>query len=87
MSDTLMQQGVDLMLYGMGSVVVFLTLLVIAMVLMSGGINRWFPEPEVPLEPRNRKPSSANRPAAGKVDDKTLAAIKAAIEQHRARRR
>ena len=40
MSDTLMQQGVDLMLYGMGSVVVFLTLLVIAMVLMSGSISR-----------------------------------------------
>lgn len=87
MSDTLMQQGVDLMLYGMGSVVVFLTLLVIAMVLMSGSINRWFPESQAPQEPRSRKPSSAARPAAGKVDDRTLAAIKAAIEQHRARRR
>ncbi len=87
MSDTLMQQGVDLMLYGMGSVVVFLTLLVIAMVLMSSGINRWFPEPEASLEPSRRKPSSAPRPSADKVDDKTLAVIKAAIEQHRARRR
>lgn len=87
MSDTLMQQGVDLMLYGMGSVVVFLTLLVIAMVLMSGSIKRWFPEPKAPLESNNRKPSNATRPKAGQVDDKTLAVIKAAIEQHRARRR
>lgn len=86
MSDTLMQQGIDLMLYGMGSVVVFLTLLVIAMVLMSGSINRWFPEPEASLEPSRRKPSGSARPAGSKVDEKTLAAIKAAIEQHRARR-
>ncbi len=88
MSDTLIQQGTDLMLFGMGSVLVFLTLLVIATVLMSGALNRWFPEAEPPVE-RKGRPSSA--PAAGsstgQVDKKKLAIIKAAIEQHRARRR
>lgn len=74
------------MLFGMGSVLVFLTLLVIATVLMCGALNRWFPEAEPPLE-RNSRSSSAPGPSTGQVDKKKLAIIKAAIEQHRARRR
>lgn len=85
MSDTLIQQGMDLLLYGMGSVLVFLTLLVIATVLMSGALNRWFPEPKQPLE--TGAPNRNSNQPAGQVDKKTLAIIKAAIEKHRARRR
>ncbi|WP_027329652.1 OadG family protein [Marinimicrobium agarilyticum] len=86
MSDTLIQQGTDLMLFGMGSVLVFLTLLVIATVFMSGALNRWFPEAEPPVERKGRS-SSASASSAAQVDKKKLAIIKAAIEQHRARRR
>ncbi|MGD8174665.1 OadG family protein [Marinimicrobium sp. ARAG 43.8] len=83
MNETLLQQGLDLLLYGMGSVVVFLTLLVIATTLMSGGLSRWFPEREAPAD-SERRPKA--RRSSSDVDGKTLAIIRAAIEQHRARR-
>lgn len=93
MADRLMQQGTDLMLFGMGSVLVFLTMLVIAMVAMSALVRRWFAEPE-PVPTKNRAsgagqssgPASRAKPAS-QISDKKLAIIKAAIEQHRARRR
>jgi len=93
MADTLMQQGTDLLLFGMGSVLVFLTMLVIAMVAMSALVRRWFPEPE-PVPAKNRAsgaaqssgPASQPKPAS-QISGKTLAIIKAAIEQHRTRRR
>lgn len=77
MQETIMQQGVDLMLFGMGTVFVFLTVLVIATTIMSSVVQRFFPEPE-PVLP-------APKPAAptGVTDPKLLAIIKAAIEQHR----
>lgn len=87
MADTLMQQGTDLMLFGMGSVLVFLTLLVVAMVGMSSLVYHWFPEPEPqPTQDRAKAPGQGSKPAS-QVNDKTLAIIKSAIEQHRARRR
>lgn len=86
MSDTLMQQGTDLMLYGMGSVLVFLTLLVIATVAMSGMVRRWFPEPDPIPDGRPRRSGAGGNTSATEVDDKVLAAIKVAIKKHRARR-
>ncbi len=81
MDEVLMQQGLDLMLYGMGSVFAFLTVLVIATVLMSALVRGLFPDPE--------EVSSA-APAGGaaadtRPDPKTLKIIKAALEQHRQR--
>ena len=46
MQATLMEQGVTLMLVGMGTVFVFLTALVIAMSLMAVIVRRLTPEPE-----------------------------------------
>ena len=43
MDTSLFSQGVDLMLVGMGTVFVFLTLLVVAMSLMAGIIRRLSP--------------------------------------------
>lgn len=86
MNDTLLQNGIDLMLYGMGSVLVFLALLALATVLMSSAVNRWFSEPEA-LPEAGPKAARPNAKASPKVDDNTMAAIKAAIEKHRARRR
>jgi oxaloacetate decarboxylase (Na+ extruding) subunit gamma len=77
MQETIMQQGVDLMLFGMGTVFVFLTVLVIATSIMSSVISRFFPEPEAPIAPQ---PVMA---PAGVNDPKLLAIIKAAVDQHR----
>lgn len=86
MNDRLIQDGVDLMLFGMGSVLVFLTLLALAAVVMSSIVRRWFPEPEGLASAPTRAPGAASTKSA-KVDDNVMAAIKAAIEQHRAKRR
>lgn len=77
MSANLMQQGIDLMLFGMGSVFVFLTLLVIAVNIMSAFIQKFLPvapEPEA---------SPVRIASAGVNDPKLIAIIKAAIDQHR----
>ena len=66
MQVTLLDQGVTLMLVGMGTVFVFLTLLVIAMSLLAAVVRR--------LMPVNDE----------LVSDEEVAAITAAIAQHRA---
>jgi len=78
MSASLMQQGFDLMLFGMGTVFVFLTLLVISVTIMSTVIQKFFPEaePEPTPGPAPVAPAQVN-------DPKLIAIIQAAIEQHR----
>jgi len=86
MNETLIQNGTDLMLFGMGTVLMFLTLLALVTVLMSSIVRRWFPEPEGLVD--KKPPSNASGKKSGaKVDDRVMAAIKGAIEQHRAKRR
>jgi len=65
MQATLMDQGLTLMLVGMGTVFVFLTLLVVFMSLMAAVIRRLTPT------------------ADGAVSNEEVAAITAAIAQHR----
>ena len=65
MQATLIDQGVTLMLVGMGTVFVFLSLLVMSMTLMAGIIKRLMPA------------------ALEGVSDEEVAAIAAAIAQHR----
>lgn len=67
MQSSLFNQGVELMLVGMGTVFVFLTLLVGAMSVMAGIVRR-------------RTPVSAES-----VSDEEIAAITAAIAQHRSK--
>ncbi|ACE83083.1 OadG family protein [Cellvibrio japonicus] len=78
MQDLLLEQGLELLVYGMGTVFVFLILLVYAVNLMSWIIATYFPEPEPQVAP-HPKPNIAQHP----VDETTLAVIKAAIRQHR----
>jgi oxaloacetate decarboxylase gamma subunit len=66
MQPTLIDQGLTLMLVGMGTVFVFLTALVAAMSLMAWVVRRFTPTP----------------PDAG-ASDEQVAAITAAIAQHR----
>ncbi|WP_299771674.1 OadG family protein [uncultured Pseudoteredinibacter sp.] len=78
MSASLMQQGFDLMLFGMGTVFVFLTLLVVSVTVMSSVIQKFFPE----AEPEARPGPSPAAPAQVN-DPKLIAILQAAIEQHR----
>ena len=75
---TLIEEGLDLMLYGMGTVFVFLTVLVIATVSMSAIIKRWLPDEEIDIS------SSVKGHAA--VDDHIVSIIQAALAKHRCRR-
>ena len=65
MQTSLLDQGITLMLVGMGTVFVFLTALVAAITLMAGILRRL--TPEVALD----------------ISDEEVAAITAAIAQHR----
>ncbi|MEM6583124.1 MAG: OadG family protein [Pseudomonadota bacterium] len=78
-------RGLELMLYGMGTVVLFLAVLVVAMMAMSAIIGNYFPElhrPEAVAKPSQVTPDSVSH-----VDPITLAVITAAIHEHRKRGR
>ncbi|AMX02831.1 OadG family protein [Microbulbifer thermotolerans] len=77
MQDTLLQQGLDITLFGMGIVFAFLLVLVIGTSIMSRIITRNFPEEE---------PSAPVPGSASGEDARLRAIIKAAIDQHRKRR-
>ncbi len=73
MTPTLLQQGLTLMLIGMGTVFVFLTVLVIAMFLMARIVARM--------------PAKAVPGPLGGGSDEEVAAIAAAIRMHRQQQR
>lgn len=81
LEQDLVQQGYDLMLFGMGTVFVFLTLLILCTSLMSALINRFFPEAEKAVKASVKRRSGK----AEEVKPEVLAAIQLAIKEHRAR--
>lgn len=72
--EPLIAEGLNLAMLGMGTVFVFLTLLVLATMLMSA------------LVPADAIPAPASATAKDGNERKKLAAITAAIHQHRQRR-
>ena len=78
MQGDIVAQGLELMVYGMGSVVVFLALLVVCTTVMSATVTRFFPEPQ-PVRRTSRKPMPAAQ------DEELIAVISAAVHQHRRR--
>ena len=72
MEDSLISQGLELMLFGMGTVVVFLTTLVFVTAAMSALVRRYLPPPPEP---------TVSGPAA--TDATLVAVISAAIHKHR----
>ncbi|OQX36646.1 MAG: hypothetical protein B0D91_08630 [Oceanospirillales bacterium LUC14_002_19_P2] len=78
----LMSEGVNLMLFGMGFVFVFLTLLVIVTSIMSKIIQATKPEEPEPAVARVPV-ATVGDPASDPV---LLAVIHEAVQQHRARR-
>lgn len=80
MTGNLLNQGFTLLIYGMGTVFTFLTLLVIGTTLMSKMVSKLFPEAEIEpvLQP--------GRPAT-QADAQLAAVIAAAIHQYRSRKK
>ncbi len=68
------------MLYGMGTVVIFLAVLVVSNLGMSWFVRRYFAEAEV--EDTQTRIVEAD---AGSLDPRLLKIIKAAVDQHRAK--
>lgn len=81
MPESIISQGFSLLIYGMGSVMLFLALLVVVTDTLSKLLARYFPEP-LPA-PAPAKPAAAAPP----VDARTRVIIAAAIAKHRAGRR
>lgn len=83
MQETLVQQGLDITMFGMGIVFTFLLVLVICTTIMSRVITRFFPE----AEPVIASGSSGAASAGPANDERLRKIIKAAIEQHRNKRK
>ncbi|WP_305906448.1 OadG family protein [Methylomarinum sp. Ch1-1] len=73
--NEMMNQGLELMLTGMGIVFVFLAALIVAVNLMSSAIQRFFPSQQLV--------KSVPPVASGAVDQSVIAAITAAVTQYR----
>lgn len=84
MQGDIVQQGVELLIYGMGTVVLFLSLLVVATTGMSRLLTRYFPEAEIEVASGPRGVGGGDNTD---VDPAVLAAITAAIHRHRQTRR
>ena len=84
MQGDIVEQGVELMLYGMGTVVVFLTVLIGATSFMSWLLGRYFPEPEIPTASAG---GGATVAPERENNAQRVAVITAAIHRYRAGRR
>ena len=81
--SSLIDQGFDMMLYGMGSVFTFLIALVVAISLMSRLLALISPEPLAEAGSGNQLGHQAGNQAGHGVDPLTAKIIQAAIKQHR----
>ncbi len=82
MEQSLFGRGLELMVFGMGTVMVFLTLLVFAAGIMSKLVKRYFPE----SEPEPLAVSSTSQPIRAPAEDQQLmAVITAAVHRYRSR--
>lgn len=78
MNSMIITQGLDLMLYGMGTVFTFLTLLVGVTLAMSWLVNRLVPEDIEVIS------ASVQVPLMSKtIEPRIVNAIQAALDQHR----
>jgi len=87
MQGSLMNQGLELMLFGMGTVLTFLSVLVISIALMSWVLARYFPVVEVSSSAVSSAKSSPPGVSGAAIEDATLlAVISAAIHRHRSKK-
>ncbi|TNH06206.1 oxaloacetate decarboxylase subunit gamma [Testudinibacter sp. TR-2022] len=83
----LMAEGIALMVSGMGFVLLFLCILILAIRLMSYLVNRFFPEP-MSIKPHLSAPKQANLTLSTAQEDLDVLrpVIVAAIAHHRRQR-
>lgn len=85
--DDLLSEGLELMIFGMGFVFVFLTLLVFMTGLMSKLATKYAPAPEPQLTKKRKSataPASVSVGAAAAADnDELVAVISAAVHKFR----
>src|SRR5690625_7737205 len=74
MNSKLLQDGLDMTLYGLGAVMAFLLVLVFATIIMSALVRRLFPDPE-PLEPAERGLAVASQAPGRRVRRGDTAAL------------
>jgi oxaloacetate decarboxylase gamma subunit len=87
MQGSIVNQGVELMLFGMGTVMVFLTVLVLSITFMSWILKRYFPVVETLSESGlSAKPSPVGVSGTATEDAKLVAVISAAIHRHRSKK-
>jgi oxaloacetate decarboxylase gamma subunit len=82
MQADLFSEGLELMVFGMGTVFTFLAILVVVTNLMSMIVQRFFPdapEPVLSTIPRPAAPAASN-------DEQLLAVITAAVHKYRSRK-
>ena len=73
----LMSSGVELMFAGMGIVFLFLTMLVVAINIMSSLVQRFFPDAPIGVV--------ATTAVSSGIDKSIIAAVTAAVHQHRSK--
>jgi oxaloacetate decarboxylase (Na+ extruding) subunit gamma len=73
----MMSSGVELMFAGMGIVFLFLTMLVVAINIMSSLVQRFFPDAPIQV-------AAVTKLSSG-IDKSVIAAITAAVHQHRSK--
>lgn len=78
---SLVAQGLELMIFGMGVVFVFLTMLVFVTGFMSKLVNKIAPEQEAAAAPASVAVSQSG------VDPHLLKVLSAAVKEHRARQK
>ena len=85
METNLVLEGTKFMFLGMGTVFVFLIIMILVTNAVSKIVNRFFPEPvSIPkTQTQTVSTSATTAPANGAVDKKVVAAITAAIMHHR----
>ncbi len=81
--DNLFSEGLTLMVFGMGFVFVFLTLLVFATGIMSRLAVRYLPEPVKAPKPRPQPAAAGGATASN--NDEVVAAITAAVHKYRSK--
>lgn len=82
MTEDIVARGMELMLYGMGTVLLFLALLIVATVVMSACVQRFFPEVVAV------SPPVADATRDHRVEDpQVVAVISAAVQRYRSQRR
>lgn len=81
MEETLLLQGLELMIFGMGTVFLFLAVLVVVTIAMSSLVQRF-----LPAKPVEKSVNQAVSPLAASNDEQQLMAVlSAAVHKYRSR--